>query len=194
MTATAATRKLEKWLEVLPKDHRPFKKLTVAGMTKLAQSRGLRVQSRQKNDLLELLSSLSPPLTAGGHPRQQGQLDTGENVSASSTSAAAPEALKPLINLIDWSFLRPQNSQQERQATRIGLRNEEPFLKAFWKCCIVATDDNPFADVKVATLYRPGLVCQKGSRFIKGLADGLLVEKVSWLIIVFVIAVFVLAT
>ena len=81
-------------------------------------------------------------------------------------------ALLPLYTLLQQSFLRPQMSGP-RAAAAIGHRNEEPFLKAFFK---ESSKPNTgaafsFAALDPVAIFRLGLVRKKGSNFAKASLD-----------------------
>ena len=160
-TAKSIADFFAKWLKH-EKRRRTFEPLPVAVLKKILVDSGAK-SSGQKKDLIDELVKPSDRRTkqskAQEKKRRQADMDP---------------TLSPLVALFKQSFLRPQ-SDAPKEAAAIGHRNEEPFLKAFYKECANSTDSNetPFSFSKLSpeAIYRVGLMRKKGSKFAKASLD-----------------------
>jgi hypothetical protein len=81
-----------------------------------------------------------------------------------------------MLALFKQSYLRPQ-AKAPRLAAAIGHRNEEPFLKAFYKECKSSQGDAAgvysFSSLHPVAIFRVGLMRTVGSKFAKASLDGI---------------------
>jgi hypothetical protein len=86
--------------------------------------------------------------------------------------------LKPMVTLFKLSYLC-QQAKAPRAAAAMGHRNEEPFLKAFFKECnktiAEGSVDNAysFSSLNPVALYRVGMMRKVGSKFAKASLDAI---------------------
>jgi hypothetical protein len=157
------------------RERRPYLLLTLPELKKLANEKNIKATGLKKDALIDELlkpEGTAAPAAAGAKKKQQRKEEEPMD-----------NELLPLYTLFKQSFLR-QRPDRERAAARIGHRNEEPFLKAFFELC--KKDVNPginnnaqysFQSLNPVAIFRLGLVRKKGSRFVKASLDGVTVIK-----------------
>ena len=106
-------------------------------MKAVASSKGVNgINNKNKKDLIDLiLEKINNPVA-----------DTG----------TAFGNLVPFVELINQSFLHPQNDQDSQEETAIGLKNKIPFLQAFWDICKdheVQQSASKFSCFKISFIY-----------------------------------------
>ena len=107
------------------------------------------------------------------------------NSSSPGSQAFSDSELEPYAELLSQSFLNPLKDKTELSAAAIGHKNEALFIKSFCEACLRNEDDDnsddnasEFENFSGISIYQPGLVQKKGSKFVKGSADGILAAKV----------------
>ena len=172
-TVGAAKKKIDKWLEGTGEGgeakYRPYKSMTKASLKKILQERGDTTWRDSDSKLAFIKKILAPP----------------ESSTNPGTDESEDIHLDALAEIINKSFLQPLNDKAEKTAASIGHKNEITFIKSFCEKCLDDNDncvDSKFAKITDISVYRPGLVKKKGSKFIKGSADGILAAKVSILL------------
>jgi hypothetical protein len=170
------TKFLQSWLEVSV-SKRLFDPLTMPKLKLLAKAKKIDGYTNMgKPQLVQALSEVP----TGVSSEQADEDDANIHQDSESNNEEAKLAkLAPLITLLKQSYLRPQKRREDRSATSIGHRNEEPFIKAMWNEYHNSNDKAPdrfsFEGLNIHSIYRPGLVRRKGANFVKGSADGLAV-------------------
>ena len=178
MTPAGAKKKIKKWLEIAP-ERRPYQNKKREILNEIGQSKGIpNIKSyKKKDDLIDALIN-PPPVT---------------NPQNKSANIRNKKDMAPLVELLNQSFLRPQQDKEEIDAAATGHRNEEPFIKSFCQICEDEREnesDNLFGKTHVVLVYRPGLVKKKNSSFAKDSADGIIITKEEVSSILFISFVF----
>ena len=180
VSPAGAKKKIKKWLEIAP-ERRPYQNKKRDVLNAIGESKGiLNIKSYKKKDNL-INALINPPPVA----LEQNKLESIPN----------KKELEPLVELLNQSFLRPQQDKEEIDAAAMGHRNEEPFIKSFCQVCEDEREnenDNLFAKTHIVSVYCPGLVKKKNSSFAKDSADGIIFtkEKVSLILFIFIFLFF----
>ena len=182
MSVGAAKKKIDKWLagdgEAGEAKRRPYKNMQKTSLKRILQEKGIAFKDTDNKAAL-IKNIVDPPAQPIVTPQDN--------------------EVEPLAELLHQSFLRPLNDKAERTAAATGHKNEVPFIRAFCEKCMdeQETEDNidssnnsEFRKFKDISIYRPGLVKKKGSKFAKGSADGILAAKVRFVGIVVVVMLF----
>lgn len=174
-------KKINKLMELEP-SKRPFQNMTISKLKAFAKANDIVIpQGLNKQQLVDKIATTMA--------NAEEEANDGNIINCSDNE----QHLLPLVQFLDQSFLKPVDDDG-REATRTGLKNEEPFIREFWHEYNLAREvaregamenNMMFEQVGVAewtlgnlvVVYRPGLVQKKNNPFVKGSADGILITQ-----------------
>ena len=166
---TSNVGKLRDWLE-RPRVERPFFMMKKASLVEYAKQQKIKINKQQPKQ--KIIERIVEELKKRKENPNGAHNDIGDETNVS---------LAPLVAILKFSFLQPQESKSDRSAAKIGHRNEEIFLNKFFdlyasKQFILPSEFPLFG---LVTIYRPGLIEKKNTTtaFIKDSADGIAVFK-----------------